>query len=396
MQAQTIKHLSAVLKEAYLPAFRNQITTDPSPFMEKIRKIPLTNNIITATAPVGLNGGFSFGTEEVAPKAGAQKYAGFKIEAKNMYVNIEITDKTVKLGSSNTSAMLNAFDQEVKSAYNAANFHVGRALFGDGSGILAVGGLGAGAEGNGPVTFEDTSMLREGMIVDVRNYGGDDLISDNKNYRIVAVDHSNKTVLFDQMLPTTGNKNKLVAQGSYENEITGIGAVMDDNVTSIYGVEKATNPWVKPTVVDAEGEISDIVLYGGVSDAAKYKNTKIDMLLCGDEAFKAYQIYMRSNNTVFVDKTMKFKGGAVGYILNVGSQEVVLVNEPFVPSGEIWGVCTSDWQFHHTDLDFASVDDSTAFERVPGTTKFGALLAMYGNLICENPGGCVKFTNCAG
>ena len=244
MQAQTIQHLSAVLKTAYLPAFRNQITTDPSPFMEKIRKIPLTSNTIVATAPIGLNGGFSFGTEETAPKAGAQKYASFKLEAKNMYVNIEITDKTVKLGSSSTAAMLNAFDQEVKGAYNAANFHVGRALFGDGSGILAVGGVGVGAEGNKPVSFEDTSMLREGMIVDIRNYGGDDFISEQKDFRIVAVDHSNKTVLFDRIIPSAGNKTKIVAQGSYDNEITGIKAVMDDTVTSVYGVEKATSPWV--------------------------------------------------------------------------------------------------------------------------------------------------------
>lgn len=394
MQAQTIQHLSAVLKTAYLPAFRNQITTDPSPFMEKIRKVPLTNSTITATAPIGLNGGFSFGDETTAPKAGAQKYASFTLPAKNMYVNIEITDKTVKLASSNSAAMLNAFDQEVKSAYAAANFHVGRALFGDGTGVLAVGGTGAGAEGNGYVTFEDTSMLREGMIVDIRNYGGDDFIREEKDFRIVAVDHSKKTVLFDRMIPSSGTKNKVVAQGSYNNEITGIKAVMDDTVDTVYGVNKAENAWVKPTVVDAKNDLTDIVLYNGVSDAAKYKNTKIDMLLCGDEAFKAYQLYMREHNTVLVDKTMKFAGGAVGYILNVGSQEVVLVNESFVPANEIWGVCTSDWQFHHTELDFASVDDSSAFERINGTTKFGALLAMYGNLICENPGGCVKFTNC--
>jgi hypothetical protein len=104
---------------------------------------------------------------------------------------------------------------------------------------------------------------------------------------------------------------------------------------------------------------------------------------------------MKSHNTILVDKTMKFKGGAVGYTLNVGSREVVLVNESFVPANEIWGVESGAWQFHHTDLDFASVSDSVAFERVPGTTYYTAMLAMYGNLICENPGGCVRFTNCA-
>ncbi len=385
-QAQTIAHLSAVLKDAYLPAFRNQITTDPSPFMEKIRKVPLSNNIITASAPIGLNGGFAFGAEDGgdAPHAGAQRYAGFKLPSKNMYVNIEISDKTVKLGSSNVSAMLNAFDQEVKSAYNAANFNVGRALFGDGSGKLANVTAGSGST----ITVDDAAKVREGMLIDLYTDGA----VKTESARVIGINRVSKVLTLDKAAGITAGF--ITVQKSYNNEICGIGAVMDDNVTKLYDVVKSENEWIKPTVKDAGGEVSDIVLYDGVSEAMKYKNTKIDMLLCGDEAFKAYQIYMRTNNTVLVDKTMKFKGGAVGYVLNVGSQEVVLVNEPFVPTGEIWGVCTSDWQFHHTDLDFATVDDSTAFERIPGTTRFGALLAMYGNLICENPGGCVKFTNC--
>lgn len=383
-QAQTIAHLSAVLKDAYLPAFRNQITTDPSPFMEKIRKVPLSTDWITATAPVGLNGGFAFGAEDGgdAPAAGAQEYAKFKVQAKNMYVNIEISDKVVKLGSSNASAMLNAFDQEVKSAYNAANYNVGRALFGDGTGKLAT------SQGDGK--FDDVSKLREGMLVEV--HGSDGALVGDTKYRITAIDRKAKKVTFNPT-HTCGAGEFIVIQGSYDHEISGLGAVMGD-VERIYDLEVSKNPWLKPTVIDADNEISDIVLYNGVADAAKFKNTKIDMLLCGDEAFKAYQLYIREHNTVLVDKTMKFKGGAVGYIINVGSQEVILVNEPNVPTNEIWGVCTSDWQFHHTDLDFATVDGSSAFSLVKGTTRFGALLAMYGNLICENPGGCVKFINC--
>ena len=388
-QAQTIAHLSAILKEAYLPAFRNQITTDPSPFMEKIRKIPLTNNDITASAPLGLNGGFAFGKEDGgdAPDAGAQRYAGFKLPSKNMYVNIEISDKTVKLGSSNASAMLNAFDQEVKSAYDAANFNIGRALFGDGSGKLATA---TGTDG----TLDDVGKLREGMLIDVYAKGTTD--AKVKSARIVAIDRANKKIatVGGSATLTWAAEDFITVQKSYNNEICGIGAVMGDDVTEIYGVKKADNAWIRPEVIDAEHEIGDVVLYDGVANAAKYKNSKIDMLLCGDDAFKEYQLYMRANNTILVDKTMKFKGGAVGYTLNVGSREVVLVNESFVPSTEIWGVESGAWQLHHTPLDFASVDDSVAFERIPGTTRFGALLAMYGNLICENPGGCVKFINC--
>lgn len=390
-QVQTMAHLSAILKDAYLPAFRNQITTDPSPFMEKIRKVPLTNDVIKASAPLGLNGGFAFGATDggTAPDAGAQKYAGFTLPSKNMYVNIEISDKTVKLANTNASAMLNAFDQEVRGAYNAANFNVGRALFGDGSGKLCQFTEAVGSN----LTVDDASKLREGLLIDIYVTGNP--APTTSSARIIAINRDSGVVVLDKNPGVTGVSGFVTVQKSYNNEITGIGAVMDDGVATLYGVNKSGNDWIKPIVKDAKGDIGDIVLYEGVSDAAKYKNSKIDMLLCGDEAFKAYQIYMKSHNTVLVDKTMKFKGGAVGYTLNVGSREVVLVNESFVPANEIWGVETGAWQFHHTDLGFASVDDSVAFERVPGTTYYTALLAMYGNLICENPGGCVRFTNCA-
>lgn len=387
-QVQTIKHLSEILKDAYLPAFRNQITTDPSPFMEKIRKVPLTSHTIVASAPLGLNGGFAFGAEDggSAPDAGAQRYAGFKLPSKNMYVNIEISDKTVKLGSTNASAMLNAFDQEVKGAYNAARFNVGRALFGDGSGKLATITAGSGST----VTVNDTAKIREGMLVDLYETGA--TTAKTTSARVLSVNRTTGVVTLDKAAGITAGF--LTVQKSFNNEICGIGAVMDDTISTLYGVDKATNEWIKPIVVDAQHEVGDIVLYDGVSDAAKYKNSQIDMLLCGDEAFKAYQLYMKEYNTVIVKDQMKFRGGAVGYILNVGSREVVLVNESFVPSSEIWGVETGAWQLHHTELGFASVDDSVAFERAPGTTYFTALLAMYGNLICENPGGCVRFTNC--
>jgi hypothetical protein len=383
-------HLSAILKDAYLPAFRNQITTDPSPFMEKIRKVPLTNDVIKASAPLGLNGGFAFGATDggTAPDAGAQRYAGFTLPSKNMYVNIEISDKTVKLANSNASAMLNAFDQEVRGAYNAANFNVGRALFGDGSGKLCTISAASGST----ITVDDTSKLREGLIVDL--FAKSALQSTTASARIIAINRATGVVTLDKAAGSVA-EGFVTVQKSFNNEICGIGAVMNDSVAAIYGIMKNGNDWIKPIVKDAEGDIGDIVLYDGVSEASKYKNSKIDMLLCGDEAFKAYQLYMKSHNTVIVDKTMKFKGGAVGYTLNVGSREVVLVNESFVPANEIWGVETGAWQFHHTDLDFASVSDSVAFERVPGTTYYTALLAMYGNLICENPGGCVRFTNCA-
>ena len=64
--AQILTKLEAILKDKYQPALTNQINTEPSPFLEKIRKVNLTNNTIRCAAPIGINGGFGFGAEGVA------------------------------------------------------------------------------------------------------------------------------------------------------------------------------------------------------------------------------------------------------------------------------------------------------------------------------------------
>ena len=115
--SQLLTQIEGILKDKYQPAIANQINIEPSPFLEKIKKVPLTNNTIKFAAPFGINGGFGFGAEGIAtPKSGAQKYVSFSVDAVDMYVDIKISNKTVELASSNAGAMINALDAEIKGA----------------------------------------------------------------------------------------------------------------------------------------------------------------------------------------------------------------------------------------------------------------------------------------
>ena len=107
--SQILTNIEGILKDKYQPALANLINTEPSPFMEMIRKEPLTNNTVRLAAPVGINGGFGFGSEGAGtPEAGEQRYFDFEVKAVDMYVDVRVSNKTVVLGSSNTSAMINA------------------------------------------------------------------------------------------------------------------------------------------------------------------------------------------------------------------------------------------------------------------------------------------------
>lgn len=409
--SQILTQVEAILKDKYQPALVNQISTCPSPFLEKIKRVPLTNNTIKCAAPIGINGGFGFGAEGVAtPVSGAQRYAEFTIDAVDMYVDIQISNKTVQLASSNVSAMLNALDQEIKGSYRSAEWNLSRALFGNGNGVLC--SIVASDSNNAVSTtlkVNDTSKLVEGLTVDVYTYASATasaatLTAVNKAVRIISIDRDTGSIVLNSpsvsvTVPLTTNSvtpsgtyGFITVQNSYNRELCGLGAIYDDKVTTLYGVKKADNPWIKPIVIDAQNDISDLVIYSGVKRASDYKGSKIDLVMMGDKAFAAYQDYMRTNNVVVVDK-QRFVGGAVGYKVLCGAQETVILNERFVPENEAWAVDSSTFFLEQTPWDFMA-KDGAVFLPMAGTSVYRALLTSYGNLVCTNPGGCVRFINC--
>ncbi len=390
--AQTINEVSSILKTAYLPVMDNQLSIKPSPFIEKIEKRVLKTPKITLGVKIGLNGGFAFGTETVTPRPGAQRYDNLEVTPKDMYADIQISDKAIKLGGGGEATMFNLLDEEVRGSQDAANFNIGRAAFGDGTGKLCDVTASGGASNT--VTVSDTRNLMEGLIVDFyaegTEVGGAAAV---EGVRIMAVDRKNNTVTFSGAAVTVP-KGFMTLQYSYGRELTGLGAIFDSSVTKLYGVEKNGNPWLIPEERDLSGDgVTDVALYSGVSEAKRFRGADIDMILMGDAAFRAYMEYMKLNNTVVVER-MEFVGGATGLILLVGSQKVVIVNEGFVPDTEAWAVDTKTFRFERTPLDFVVGQGGATFNLINGTSVLRALLASYGDIVCTRPGGCVKFTNC--
>ena len=405
-----LNKISAILKDQYLPALKNQITTAPSPFMELIKKVPLmSGGKITAAAPFGINGGFGFGSEgEGTPVSGSRAYKRFEVDPVDMYVDVRISDKTVKLANE-AGALLGALEDEVMGSYEAAKWNVARALFGNGSGVLCKitsPVVLSDEQGTASFTVDNCSALIEGLTVDVYAYASSSdsegaLPSTNMAVRIKEIDRDSNTVVLDSNLLSVTVQSTavnaygfLTVQGSHNKEITGLKAIFDDGVKELYGYNKEKNAFICPLCVDAKNAPSDSTIYDAVKKALDYRNGKINLVMMGDNAFKAYQSYMRANNVVVCDKA-SFVGGATGYKVMVGSHTVTVVNERMVPANEAWCVDTEAFVFAHLEFDFCDYGSTGIFQLIPGTSYYRALLASYGNLICKNPGGCVKIINCA-
>ncbi len=389
---QNLNTFEKALKENYLPVWRNQLGIEPSPLLSKIKKVPLASNKIVASAPVGLSGGFGFGEEgKATPAAGGVRFERFETNAKDMYVNVVISAKAVRLTGS-AGAMANALDTEVKGAYATAKWNVGRALFGNSTGVLAK--LSALGTAGNVLTVDDTKNLKEGLIIDIYKTGGAAPVAGGAGRRIIAVDRAGKKITVSGDAQTF-EAGFITVQNSYNREITGLGTIFDDTVTSIYGLTKADNLFLKPVVHDAGGDIDDGIITKALREAKNDKNSNIDTILCGDEAYDNYVNYLRVNNIRVEDMSHTVNGGFKAIKFIFGNMEVDILNESFVPEKEMWGVDSTALELHSQEWNFAELQGGGIFNLMENQSVYRALLANYGDLICTNPGGCVRLTNCS-
>ena len=384
---QNLKTYEKALRENYLPVWKDGLTTEPSPLLGKIKQKTLTSDKIVANAKIGLSGGFGFGAEGLAtPQAGAVQIEKFMTNSKDLYVNIAISTKAVRLTKSG-GAMASALDTEVKGAYETAKWNVGRSLFGNGTGILTVA---TGANSSDVIPVESTKFLKEGLIVDILTPAGVVVGTD----RIKSVDRKeNRVQLYNAV--ETQDKYIITVQNSYNKELTGLGAIFDENVTSLYGVNKSANNVIVPTVVDGNADIDDSVIWDAVEGAETYKNSKIDMIMMGKNAYKHYIEYLRTNNVRVESMTKEITGGFKAIEYAFGNRNIDVVYEQFIPDNEAWCVETDTLELHMQEWDFANLQGGGIFNLMENTSVYRALLANYGDLICTNPGGLVRITNCA-
>lgn len=394
--AQDLIRVEDVLKEEYLDFIRNNLNVEASPFLEMIRKESLTANAGKFGARTGIGGGFGMSEERQAtPKAFAPLYSKFNYESKDAYVDIQISHKDVVLGQSDKAALINTVQDAMDASYEAAKWNVSRMLFGDGKGKIA--GITTATTGSFEVSVDSTTRLIEGLVVDLYTADGTD--PSTASVQIVAVDHNNKKVLLSRKPQADITGGFMTVQNSYGREITGLKSIFDPTVETIYGVNKKDRPWVNPYSVSAGHDIDDTKLTDAVAFARDRRNAKINLIMAGEDAYRAYEYYMKegngnghSSNVTIVDKR-KFVGGAVGYTIVAGNQEVTIVRERFVPADKMWGVDTNQFALRETGWDYAAHKGSI-FTLCEDTSVYRALLANYMELICKMPGGCIEITDC--
>lgn len=141
-------------------------------------------------------------------------------------------------------------------------------------------GDGAWRRGN-VVTADSVKGIAEGMIVDFCS-GVGVILAGAKGRTIKSVNRADKTFVVDgsALTSTIVPANSLVClQHSGGLEITGLEALFSDSET-LYGVNRASNPWMKPYEQTEVGTITESVLQKAIDTIEENSGSKVNFIVC--------------------------------------------------------------------------------------------------------------------
>ena len=377
--AVTLANADKALKSFYLDVVSEQLNLKSNPLLAAIKQS--TDDVwgkeIRKLAVYGVNGGIGAGTEDGAlPDAAGNNYEQFVVSLKNLYGTIEISDKAIRASENNSGAFVSLLNAEMEGLLKAGGFNFGRMLFGDGSGKLAT----VTAVKTGTITLDTVKNIAEGMIVDFRTAEGE-AVSGYEGRKILTVDRNAKTVtVTGTALTEETHKNCIMTvQGSYNNEITGLGAIFGDSAT-IYGLSRASHSWLTPYKKTSAGTITEAMIQTALDTIEENSGGTVNFIVCSWGVRRALQ-NLFSTNKRFID-TVELAGGYRAMSYN----GIPIVADRFCPNGTMYLLNTEDFTLHQLcDWQWLAGDDGRVLKQVAGKPVYTATLVKYADLICARP-----------
>ncbi len=373
----TLTSADNALKTLYLGVVAEQLNTAVNPLLARFEQTSsdVWGKEIRKLAPFGINGGIGAGTEEgELPMPAGNNYAQFVLTLKNLYGTIEISDKAIRASSDSNGAFVNLLQAEMEGLIRASKFNFGRMLYGDGSGTLCKVSAVSGNE----LTVDSVKNVMEGMVVDVIGNTGKTAVVSAR--RIVDVDRDGKKLTLNgaALTGTVTAGDFLTVQGSYNKELTGLGAIFGDS-EKLYGLTRASNKWLTPYKKTA-ATLSDVIIQNAIDTLEEVAGSQADFIVCSGGVKRAYQDYLITNRTNI--DVMNLQGGykAISY------NGIPVVSDRFVPAGTMYILNTADFHLHQLcDWRWLESDDGRIIKQVPNKPVYNATLVKYADLICDRP-----------
>ena len=378
----TMTSADKALKSLYLGVVAEQLNTNVNPLLAAIKQTTqdVWGKEVRKLAQYGINGGIGAGTETGdLPDAVGNNYEQFVLTLKNLYGTIEISDKAVRASENSVGAFVNLLNAEMEGLVKASTFNFGRMLFGDGTGKLAtVSSVGT----DGSITFDSVKNLAEGMVIDFLS--GSSVISGAVSRTITYIDRTNKKIKVSgsTLTSTTISAGNIITlHGSYNQELTGLGAIFKTTGT-LYGVNRTNNPWLVPYMKSSVGNITETTVQKAIDEIEENSGSKVNFIVCSAGVKRALQAHLSENRRMV--NTMELAGGYTAMTFN----GIPVVSDRFCPANTMYLLNTDDFALHQLcDWQWLEGSDGKVLKQVAGKPVYTATLVKYADLLCSRPCG---------
>lgn len=380
----TLETAEKALKTVYLGVVANQLNVGVNPLLAKIEQTSsdIWGKEIVKLVPYGINGGIGAGTEDgELPAAASNNYDRFKLDLKNLYGVIELSDKAMLASKNNAGAFVNLLNAEMDGLLKASKFNLGRMLYGDGSGRLA--NVVHATSSNTTIKVDSVKNFVEGMVVDVYAAGGTKMPA-LTGVRVLNVDRANKKIkVSGKNAENFAAGAYICVQGSKDNELTGLGAIFSDN--DLYGLQR--NSWLTPQVVEDSGSLKLSTIQQTIDNIDEVAGSQIDFIVCSYDV-KRYYLDLLSINRVNFD-FMNLEGGYKAMTYN----GIPLISDRFVEDGTMYLLNSGDFKIHQLcDWRWLEGDNGRIIKQKNNSACYSATLVKYADMICDKPIGQAKIT----
>ena len=374
------------LKTVYLGVLSNMLNLKTNPFFAKIKQSTkgVVGKEVKVLAPVGINGGICATSETgELPSITDAGYVTLTSSLKNLYGRIEITDKAIRASQSSAGAFVNLLNDEMERLIEASTYNLSRMIYGNGSGLITE--LKALSTDKKCITVTNAAAFADGMIIDLYEEATDSIPTGGSTFKVVGVDRANNKLTLDKQVSFTDVDKGgyfAVLSNSLNNEITGIDALFDTTVTTLYGLAKSKYRFLVGYLKPSYGTLSEIGIITELDKVEANSGNPINLITCNPDVRRKYQSLLIAANKPM--QTMEIEGGFKA----LDFYGKPLIADRFANTGSMYLLNTDDFALHQLcDWEWMSDESGNILTQKSGYAAYTATLVKYADLICNVPYG---------
>jgi hypothetical protein len=354
------------------------------------------------------NSGVSATAEDtLLPAAGRQGYTNETIPMRFWAGRIELTAQVIKASRSDKGSFARAMDAEQSGLVEDIARQRNRALFGAGTGTLAL----ASAAGNNTDVLEvdtpggvagttnGTRFLKAGMVLAIYKADGSAIsllrtISSVTDHDTIVLDSAGTWE--DDAIITIGRSDGTTDLGSRNIEPVGLLGIVDTTtyLTTIHGIDRsaAATAFFKSTVLSSVGAISPDILQRGTDAAEEVSGELIDCYYAHSSTRREYSKLVEADRRYTIDKMRPDAGTyAGGFKADFNFNGVPIKVEKDCPYGILFGVNKSRlFWIPEVEGEWAD-EDGRILLRASNKDNYEARFRVYENFLSDKGNAHVRF-----